>query len=58
MTVTDKLKGMVEELRHHLTEVKEQVTQLLPAGEPEIGLPVRYHGSDHPKESEPDDLYG
>ena len=48
MAVTDKLKGMVEELRQDLNEVKDQVRQLLPLGKRERDLPVRHHETDHP----------
>lgn len=48
MAVTDKLKEMVEELRHDLNEVKGQVRQLLPATTQSTGLPVRRQASDHP----------
>jgi len=48
MAVTDKLKGMVEELRHDLNEVKEQVKQLLPAKKTDTNIPVRYQTSGHP----------
>ncbi|MEX1308999.1 MAG: Hsp20/alpha crystallin family protein [Candidatus Sulfomarinibacteraceae bacterium] len=48
MAVTDKLKGMVEELRHDLNEVKEQVRQLLPARSNSTDLPVRQQTSEHP----------
>ena len=48
MAVTDRLKGMVEELRHDLNEVKDQVKQLLPLGKRENGLPVRHQTTDHP----------
>ena len=48
MVVTDKLKKMVEELRHDLNEVKEQVKQLLPKimGE-QCDFPVRKRAGDH-----------
>ena len=42
MVVTEKLKGMVEELRQDLNEVKDQVRQLLPLGKRERDLPVRH----------------
>ena len=48
MVVTEKLKGMVEELRQDLNEVKDQVRQLLPLGKRERDLPVRHHETDHP----------
>jgi HSP20 family protein len=48
MAVTDKLKGMVEELRQDLNEVKDQVKQLLPLGKSERNLPVRHHEMDNP----------
>lgn len=48
MAVTDKLKGMVEELRQDLNEVKHQVKQLLPPGKSERDLPVRQKETDHP----------
>jgi len=48
MSVTDKLKGMVEELRQDLSEVKEQVKQLLPATSQTTDLPVRQEATDHP----------
>ena len=48
MAVTDKLKGMVEELRQDLNEVKEQVRQLLPLGKDQQNVPVRRPAADHP----------
>lgn len=48
MAVTDKLKGMVEELRQDLNEVKDQVKRLLPLGKSEPELPVRQQTTDHP----------
>jgi HSP20 family protein len=48
MAVTDKLKGMVDELRQDLNEVKDQVKQLLPLGKSERDLPVRQQEIDHP----------
>lgn len=48
MAVTDKLKGMVEELRRDLNEVKDQVKELLPLKKTESDLPVRQQTSGHP----------
>ncbi len=48
MAVTDKLKGMVEELRRDLNEVKDQVKELLPLKTTENQLPVRQQAPGHP----------
>jgi HSP20 family protein len=48
MAVTDKLKGLVEELRRDLNEVKDQVKELLPLNKNENDLPVRQQASEHP----------
>jgi HSP20 family protein len=48
MAVTDKLKGMVEELRNDLNEVKDQVKQLLPRSKDGSDLPVRQQNAEHP----------
>jgi HSP20 family protein len=48
MAASDKLKEMVEELRHDLSQVKEQVKELLPLKKNEEVLPVRRQPSEHP----------
>jgi HSP20 family protein len=48
MAVTDKLKGVVEELRRDLNEVRDQVKELLPLKKTESDLPVRRQTSGHP----------
>jgi len=48
MAVADKLKGMVEELRQDLNEVKEQVKPILPARTRALDLPVRQGTQEHP----------
>jgi len=48
MAVTDKLKGVVEELRRDLHEVKDQVKELLPLKKTESARPCR-----RPREREP-----
>ena len=48
MAVTDKLRGMVEELRQDLNEVKDQVKQLLPLDTSEPEIPVRHKETNPP----------
>jgi hypothetical protein len=48
MAVTDKLKGMVEELRRDLNEVKDQVKELLPLKKTKNELPAHQQASAHP----------
>jgi hypothetical protein len=44
MAVTDKLKGMVEQLTHDLVEVGEQVRRPLPLSMPDHDPPDRHRG--------------